>query len=168
MSGGTLCHAHDTAFAPPAQGVLYQIVRDHFESFRQQAASLREGEGLVHFVEEEFRAFLQSGWLAGGFARFHCGDCGLDRLIPFSCKGRALCPSCGGRRIAERIGPPGARPRPFAVETVTARAIIGARWRANLRCDGGRSAPWLDGSDKASSVDRGLMSAVVCAGSSTS
>src|SRR5207249_5259158 len=42
------------------------------------------------------------GWLAGGFARFRCGDCGHDRLVPFSCKGRALCPSCGGRRMAER------------------------------------------------------------------
>jgi hypothetical protein len=26
----------------------------------------------------------------------------LDRLVPFSCKGRAVCPSCGGRRMAER------------------------------------------------------------------
>jgi Transposase zinc-binding domain len=54
------------------------------------------------FVEQEFRDFLQCGWLAGGFARFRCGDCGLDRLVPFSCKGRALYPSCGGRRMAER------------------------------------------------------------------
>ena len=40
--------------------------------------------------------------LAGGFARFHCGSCRLNRLVPFSCKGRAVCPSCGGRRMAER------------------------------------------------------------------
>jgi hypothetical protein len=85
----------------PAQGALYQIVNDHFETFRAQAASLRDGEGLPKFVEQEFRDFLQCGWLAGGFARFRCGDCGLDRLVPFSCKG-ALCPSCGGRRMAER------------------------------------------------------------------
>jgi hypothetical protein len=32
---------------------------------------------------------------AGGFARFRCGDCGLDRFVPFSCKGRAVCASCG-------------------------------------------------------------------------
>ena len=32
---------------------------------------------------------------AGGFARFRCDDCGLDRLVPFSCKGRAVCASCG-------------------------------------------------------------------------
>jgi hypothetical protein len=45
-------------------------VRDHFETFRAQAASLRDGEGLPRFVEQEFRDFLQCGWLAGGFARF--------------------------------------------------------------------------------------------------
>jgi ribosomal protein S27E len=86
----------------PAQGPLYQIVHDHFETFRAQAAIVREGEGLPRFVEQAYRDFLQCGWLAGGFARLRCDDCGHDRLIPFSCKGRALCPSCGGRRMAER------------------------------------------------------------------
>ena len=76
-------------------------MHDHFETFRVQAASLRDGESLPRFVEQEFRDFLQCGWLAGGFARFRCGGCGLDRIVPFSCKSRALCPSCGGRRMAE-------------------------------------------------------------------
>ena len=86
----------------PADVVLYQIVRDHFETFRAQAATLRDGEGLPPFVEHAFRRFLRCGFLAGGFARFRCQSCGFDRLVPFSCKGRALCPSCGGRRMAER------------------------------------------------------------------
>ena len=86
----------------PGDTALYGIVRDHFETFRAQAASLREGEGLPRFVEQAFRDFLRCGWLAGGFARFHCAGCGFDRLVAFSCKGRALCPSCGGRRMAER------------------------------------------------------------------
>ena len=95
--------APSTSYEPrcPAQTALNQIVHDHFETFRAQAASLRDGEGLPRFVEQEFRDFLQCGSLAGGFARFRCDDCGLDRLVPFSCKGR-LCPSCGGRRMAER------------------------------------------------------------------
>ena len=59
-------------------------------------------DALPRFIEEEFRGLLRCGFLAGGFARFHCGRCGLDRLVPFSCKGRAICPSCGGRRMAER------------------------------------------------------------------
>jgi hypothetical protein len=31
----------------------------------------------------------------------HCDDCGLDRVVAFSCKGRGFCPSCGGRRMAD-------------------------------------------------------------------
>ena len=57
---------------------------------------------MPRFIEEEFEGFLRCGWLAGGFARFRCDGCGLDRLVPFSCKARAVCPSCGGRRMAER------------------------------------------------------------------
>jgi ribosomal protein S27E len=95
--------ARSTTYAPrcPAHTALYQIVRDHVETFRAQAASLRGGEGVRRFVEHEFRNFLRCGSLAGGFAQFRCDDCGLDRLVPFSCKARAMCPGCG-RRMAER------------------------------------------------------------------
>jgi hypothetical protein len=86
----------------PGDDVLYRIVRDHFETFRAQAAGLRDGEGLPQFVEQAFRNYLRCGWLAGGFARFHCARCQFDRLVAFSCKGRARCPSCAGRRMAER------------------------------------------------------------------
>jgi len=82
--------------------VLYQVVRDHFETFRAEATRNYERDALPRFIEEEFRGFLRCGFLAGGFARFHCGRCELDRLVPLSCKGRAVCPSCGGRRMAER------------------------------------------------------------------
>jgi hypothetical protein len=86
----------------PAASALYHIVRDHFETFRAHAAHLRDGEGLPGFVEHEFRAFLGCGWLAGGFARLRCTRCRTERLVAFSCKGRGFCPSCGGRRMAER------------------------------------------------------------------
>ena len=76
-----------TTYEPgdPTSTVLYGIVRDHFETFRAQAASLRDGDGLPKFVEQEFRDFLRCGCLAGGFARFRCAACGLDRLVAFSC-----------------------------------------------------------------------------------
>jgi hypothetical protein len=92
------------AYAPrdPAASVLYQVVRDHYETFRVEAARLRGGEGLLRFVQEEFEAFLRCGWLAGGFARFRCTRCRAERLVAFSCKGRGFCPSCGGRRMTER------------------------------------------------------------------
>jgi hypothetical protein len=92
------------AYTPrdPSASALYAVVRDHVETFRADAARLREGEGLPRFVDDEFRAFLRCGFLAGGFARFRCGECRTERLVAFSCKGRGFCPRCGGRRMAER------------------------------------------------------------------
>jgi Putative transposase/Transposase zinc-binding domain len=57
---------------------------------------------VPRFVERELRRFLACGDIRRGFARVHCDDCHQDRLVPFSCKGRGFCPSCGGRRMAER------------------------------------------------------------------
>ena len=45
----------------PAQRVLYQIVRDHFETFRAEAARVQEGEGLPRFIEAAFQSFLRCG-----------------------------------------------------------------------------------------------------------
>ena len=56
---------------------------------------------LPKFVEQEFRDFLTCGVLAHGFARLRCEGCAFERLVPFSCKGRGFCPSCGGRRMTE-------------------------------------------------------------------
>ena len=41
--------------------------------------------------------------MAGGFARFRCDDCGLDRFVPFSCKGRAVCASCGPSTLLRAV-----------------------------------------------------------------
>ncbi len=38
--------------------------------------------------------------LAHGF-RVHCDACRLDRLVPFSCKNRGVCNSCGCRRMSD-------------------------------------------------------------------
>ena len=50
----------------------------------QTPARLRDGEGLLGFVEDEFQNLLRCGWLAGGFARFRCGGCGVLMLV-FTC-----------------------------------------------------------------------------------
>ncbi|MGH7323535.1 MAG: transposase [Candidatus Rokuibacteriota bacterium] len=86
----------------PEQGVLHTVVRTHLEAFLREAADRTGGAGLPRFVEDEFREFLTCGILAHGLARLRCEGCGLDRLLPFSCKGRGFCPSCGGRRMTER------------------------------------------------------------------
>jgi hypothetical protein len=82
--------------------VLHTIVPEHLETFLREAAHRSGGAGLPHFVEQEFRDFLTCGVLAHGFARVRCGTCAFERLVPFSCKGRGFCPSCRGRRMAER------------------------------------------------------------------
>ena len=50
--------------------------------------------GLPHFIEREFRAFLRCGVRAHGFLRMRCDECAFERLVPLSCKGRAVCASC--------------------------------------------------------------------------
>ncbi len=83
------------------RGVLYRVVDAHLDAFLDTVARHAEGARLPAFVEQEFRDFLTCGVLAHGFARLRCGECALERLVPFSCKGRGFCPSCGGRRMTE-------------------------------------------------------------------
>jgi len=82
--------------------VLHGVVRDHLETFLATVAARSDGVGLPAFVEREFRSFLRCGLLVHGFVRVRCDGCAFERLVPFSCKARAVCPSCGGRRMAER------------------------------------------------------------------
>ncbi len=82
--------------------VLHRVVRDHLETFLREVADRTDGGGLPRFVEREFRQFLTCGALGRGFARVRCDDCAYERLVPFSCKRRGFCPSCGGRRMAEQ------------------------------------------------------------------
>ncbi len=83
----------------PEKTLLHEIVREQLEPFLARAR--RDGAPVARFVERELRAYLDCGILAHGFLRLHCDTCGRDRLLAFSCKGRALCPSCGGRRMAD-------------------------------------------------------------------
>lgn len=78
------------------------VIRRHLDDFLRTAADRADGAGLPEFVAREFREFLTCGVLARGFARVRCASCALDRLVPFSCKGRGFCLSCGGRRMTER------------------------------------------------------------------
>ena len=87
----------------PTSTLSCRIVRDHFEILRAHAAALGDGEGLPRFLDQELRDFLWCGCLAGGFARFRCTACGLDRLVAFSCNGREFC------RDAAAAGWPSAR-----------------------------------------------------------
>ncbi len=83
----------------PTDTVLYRTVEAHLKTFLAHTAGDAERSGLPVFVKREFEAFLQCGILAHGFARVRCEGCAFERLVPFSCKGRGFCPSCGGRRM---------------------------------------------------------------------
>jgi hypothetical protein len=93
--------------------VLYRVIDEHLDAFLETTRRQADGVPLPAFVEKEFRDFLTCGILAHGFARLRCTACALERLVPFSCKGRGFCPSCGGRRMTEgaaRLGD-GVQPR---------------------------------------------------------
>jgi hypothetical protein len=59
----------------PSQGVLFQVVRDHFETFRARAATLRDGDGLPRFVEQA--AFARSAPASHAVA---LAEAGVPRL----------------------------------------------------------------------------------------
>jgi hypothetical protein len=81
---------------------LYEVVREHAETaFAAARARSASGTGYPAHVEREFRGYLECGILAHGFVRLHCAGCGRDELVAFSCKGRAVCPSCAGRRMSD-------------------------------------------------------------------
>jgi Putative transposase/Transposase zinc-binding domain len=97
--GGQAREASEYSPRRPETTILYRVVQHHLETWLGNA---RNRERTVpRFVERELRAFLDCGILANGFLRLHCDACGVDRVVPFSCKGRGFCPSCGGRHMAD-------------------------------------------------------------------
>ena len=82
--------------------VLRRVIAEHLEAFLDAVAEAGDGVSPPQFVEHEFREFLLCGVFEHGLARFRCEGCGREHLLPFSCKGRAWCPSCGSRRMTER------------------------------------------------------------------
>jgi hypothetical protein len=74
-------------------------------------------------VEQEFRDFLTCGVLAHGFARLRCTDCALERLVPFSCKGRGF--SQLRRASHDRVRRAACRRRAPAGAHTLVRAVLG-------------------------------------------
>ena len=91
----------DPEYAPraPTDTLLYSVLYQELEPFLQRANE--RGQPAPRFVEQTLRAYLRCGVLAHGFLRLHCDACKLDRLVPFSCKRRGVCPSCQGRTMAD-------------------------------------------------------------------
>jgi hypothetical protein len=94
-------HAALAEYVPrrPEESVLHGVVSEQLLTFL--ASAERRARTVPRLVERELRNFLECGVLAHGFPKVHCDACGRDRLVPFSCKGRGFCPSCGERRMAD-------------------------------------------------------------------
>jgi hypothetical protein len=75
---------------------LHQITSSHWPRFVERADS---AGGLPVFVQKEFEAYLDCGIAGKGCVILHCPNCGLTKLVAFSCKHRGFCPSCLGRRM---------------------------------------------------------------------
>jgi len=86
--------------------VLHQVISEHLETFLDAVAEAGDAVGLPQFVEREFRELLTCVVFEDGVARFRCEGCRREHLVPFSCKRRGWCPSCGGRRMTERAAHP--------------------------------------------------------------
>jgi hypothetical protein len=83
----------------PEETNLYKVVSENWLTFLRDREM--EGRTVPKFIVKEFEGYLRCGILAHGFGRLSCVQCQTDRLVPFSCKGRGWCPSCGARRMAE-------------------------------------------------------------------
>ena len=87
----------------PRASPLWQIVTAAWDAFvAGYEKTHRAAMGpLRPNVFTTVRNFLRCGDLAAGFTRFLCPDCGHERLLAFTCKGRHLCPACHQRRVRQ-------------------------------------------------------------------
>ena len=82
----------------PEKTALYQVVRDHYSRFHLSYNEKYAQEyGFFRTeIEREIEKFRKCGIFKHGFARVRCqrDGCGEEFLLPFSCHGRGVCPSC--------------------------------------------------------------------------
>ena len=78
-----------------------RYIRWYGKTWRLFYAAIEEGwqTGLPDFVRAEFAGYLDCSVMQRGFAHLACEDCGLPRLVAFTCAGRGFCPTCLGRRM---------------------------------------------------------------------
>jgi hypothetical protein len=84
----------------PERTVLYRALAHHFERFLlvyEERFQSTHGY-LRRCVELAVHRYLDCGIFDQGVARIRCPDCRHEFLVAFSCKLRALCPSCHQKR----------------------------------------------------------------------
>ena len=85
----------------PRASPLWQLVHHGWDDFlADYQKHHRKSLGpLPSSAVASVQSFLRCGDLASGFTRLQCLDCGHERLLAFTCKGRHFCPSCHQRRV---------------------------------------------------------------------
>jgi ribosomal protein S27E len=86
-----------------ADTTLRSLVETHLDELRRvhDDRFARKLGPLTPRVLDLFERFLRCGDPHFGFLRLRCETCDHERLLPFSCKTRGLCPSCGKRRATD-------------------------------------------------------------------
>ena len=77
-------------------------MQKHLLTFEQQWTDEASGHTLPKFVSAELHGYMSCGILGRGFAHLLCKTCHEHHVVAFSCKARAVCPSCLGRRMNEK------------------------------------------------------------------
>ena len=85
----------------PENTVLYKVMQQHLLTFEQRWTDEASGHTLPSFVTDELHGYMACGILGRGFAHLFCKTCHEHHVVAFSCKARAVCPSCLGRRMNE-------------------------------------------------------------------
>ena len=100
--GNIRANTRAAAYRPrrPLESDLHRLVREHFDTFRAVYPEryARKFGHLRPIIPKAVHAFLQCGDLAHGFARVRCPNCRHEFFVAFSCKQRAICPSCAQKR----------------------------------------------------------------------
>ena len=142
---------------PGGKTVLYRTIVAHWPAFRERA---EEAGGLPKFVVQKFEAFSGCGRLEAGCLHLACRSCGHSQLVAFSCKKRAFCPSCCGRRMADsavHLEQNVLLWCPFGTGSARCRGASAPSWGTTGRCARRSSTP-----SSASSVARSSTAPSAC------
>ena len=79
--------------------VLQQVLREQLQRFVDEA---QQADRVVpDFVLRELKDIAWCGDPDRGLTRWRCPHCAWERVLVFRCKS-SLCPTCAGRRMAEK------------------------------------------------------------------
>ncbi|MCA9491922.1 MAG: transposase zinc-binding domain-containing protein [Myxococcales bacterium] len=80
--------------------LLHRLVGRGLAELRREVEAA--DTSMPWFVWRELERYVGCGDPEGGFAWLVCDQDDHHRLVPHSCKTRAFCPACNGRRMAEQ------------------------------------------------------------------